>query len=30
MVKYIEEGDIFKVSGVSCYALGCNCAGAMG
>ena len=30
MVKYIEEGDIFKVSGVSSYAHGCNCAGAMG
>ena len=30
MVKYIEEGDIFAIPGVSSYAHGCNCAGAMG
>ena len=30
MVKYIEQGDIFKIDGVTSYAHGCNCAGAMG
>lgn len=30
MIKYIEKGDIFNISGVSSYAHGCNCAGAMG
>ena len=30
MIKYIEKGDIFSISGVSSYAHGCNCAGAMG
>ena len=30
MIKYIKEGSIFAVSGVKCYAHGCNCAGAMG
>ena len=30
MVIYIKEGDIFKVDGVTSYAHGCNCAGAMG
>ena len=30
MVKYISEGDIFKIEGVNNYAHGCNCAGAMG
>ena len=30
MVKYIEKGDIFALPGVSSYAHGCNCAGAMG
>lgn len=30
MIKYIEFGDIFALSGVDCYAHGCNCAGAMG
>lgn len=30
MIKYIDFGDIFALPGVSCYAHGCNCAGAMG
>ncbi|MDO4319957.1 MAG: macro domain-containing protein [Bacteroidales bacterium] len=30
MIKYIAKGDIFRISGVSNYAHGCNCAGAMG
>ena len=30
MVNYIEKRDIFRVEGVSSYAHGCNCAGAMG
>ncbi|MDE6303910.1 MAG: macro domain-containing protein [Paramuribaculum sp.] len=30
MIKYIEKGDIFNICGVSSYAHGCNCAGAMG
>lgn len=30
MIQYIERGDIFKIPGVSSYAHGCNCAGAMG
>lgn len=30
MIKIIPEGDIFKVIGVSNYAHGCNCMGAMG
>lgn len=30
MVHYIKSGDIFQLSEVSCYAHGCNCAGAMG
>lgn len=30
MVTYIEYGDIFSVPGVTSYAHGCNCAGAMG
>ncbi len=30
MIKYIDKGDIFNISGVSSYAHGCNCAGAMG
>lgn len=30
MVTYIPEGDIFNIEGVSCFAHGCNCAGAMG
>lgn len=30
MVRYIEKGDIFRIEGVSSYAHGCNCAGAMG
>ena len=30
MVNYIESGDIFSIEGVSSYAHGCNCAGAMG
>jgi hypothetical protein len=30
MIKYIEKGDIFNISGVSSYDHGCNCAGAMG
>lgn len=30
MIHYIEYGDIFNIPGVTCYAHGCNCAGAMG
>lgn len=30
MIRYIEKGDIFRIEGVSNYAHGCNCAGAMG
>jgi O-acetyl-ADP-ribose deacetylase (regulator of RNase III) len=30
MIYYIARGDIFKVPGVTSYAHGCNCAGAMG
>jgi O-acetyl-ADP-ribose deacetylase (regulator of RNase III) len=30
MVSYIEYGNIFNLKGVSNYAHGCNCAGAMG
>lgn len=30
MVHYIAKGDIFTLEGVSSYAHGCNCAGAMG
>lgn len=30
MIHYIEYGDIFKIPGVTSYAHGCNCAGAMG
>ena len=30
MIEYIEFGDVFALSGVDCYAHGCNCAGAMG
>ncbi|MCM1489989.1 MAG: hypothetical protein NC095_04095 [Muribaculum sp.] len=30
MVKLIEKGNIFKIEGVTSYAHGCNCAGAMG
>jgi O-acetyl-ADP-ribose deacetylase (regulator of RNase III) len=30
MVTYIYEGDIFSLEGVSNFAHGCNCAGAMG
>lgn len=30
MVIYIERGDIFRIEGVTSYAHGCNCAGAMG
>lgn len=30
MITYIERGDIFNIKGVSSYAHGCNCAGAMG
>lgn len=30
MIKFIAYGDIFSISGISCYAHGCNCAGAMG
>lgn len=30
MVYYIEEGDIFQIKDVNCYAHGCNCSGAMG
>jgi O-acetyl-ADP-ribose deacetylase (regulator of RNase III) len=30
MIKYIEYGNIFNIDGVTSYAHGCNCAGAMG
>ena len=30
MIEFIEEGDIFAIKGISSYAHGCNCAGAMG
>jgi len=30
MINYIFEGDIFSLDGISAYAHGCNCAGAMG
>lgn len=30
MIKYIRLGNIFKLEGVTNYAHGCNCAGAMG
>ncbi|MDE5701742.1 MAG: macro domain-containing protein [Bacteroides sp.] len=30
MVRYVKEGNIFTLSGVKCYAHGCNCVGAMG
>jgi O-acetyl-ADP-ribose deacetylase (regulator of RNase III) len=30
MIKYIDRGDIFRLLGVTSYAHGCNCAGAMG
>ena len=30
MIKYIEHGNIFNLQGVTSYAHGCNCAGAMG
>ena len=30
MTHYIEHGDIFNLPGVTSYAHGCNCAGAMG
>ena len=30
MVHFLKEGDIFSLKGVSSYAHGCNCAGAMG
>ena len=30
MITYIEKGDIFNIPGVTSYAHGCNCAGAMG
>lgn len=30
MLKVIPEGDIFGIEGVSSFAHGCNCAGAMG
>jgi len=30
MVTYIEFGNIFNLQGISNYAHGCNCAGAMG
>ena len=30
MVRYIEFGNIFKLEGITSYAHGCNCAGAMG
>lgn len=30
MIKYIEKGNIFSITGVNNYAHGCNCAGAMG
>lgn len=30
MIIYVNEGDIFNIEGVSNFAHGCNCAGAMG
>ncbi|MDR6568818.1 macro domain-containing protein [Chitinophaga ginsengisegetis] len=30
MVTYLKEGNIFNIPGISNYAHGCNCAGAMG
>lgn len=30
MVRYVNEGNIFTINGIKCYAHGCNCAGAMG
>lgn len=30
MVEYIEFGNIFRLEGVTSFAHGCNCAGAMG
>lgn len=30
MIYYIKEGDIFSIDGISNYAHGCNCKGAMG
>lgn len=30
MIQYIPYGNIFKIDGVTSYAHGCNCAGAMG
>ena len=30
MINYIPRGDIFRLPGVTSYAHGCNCAGAMG
>lgn len=30
MVRYINLGNIFKLDGITSYAHGCNCAGAMG
>ncbi|PZF74964.1 phosphatase [Taibaiella soli] len=30
MITYVKYGDIFKISGVTSYAHGCNCQGAMG
>lgn len=30
MVRYVNEGNIFTIDGIKCYAHGCNCAGAMG
>ncbi|NQX85043.1 MAG: macro domain-containing protein [Flavobacteriaceae bacterium] len=30
MIRFIDFGNIFKLEGVSNYAHGCNCAGAMG
>lgn len=30
MIQYIEFGNIFKLEQVTCFAHGCNCAGAMG
>ena len=30
MVEYIEFGNIFKLDGITSFAHGCNCAGAMG
>lgn len=30
MIHFIEQGNIFTIDGVTSYAHGCNCAGAMG